>query len=141
MKTMRALLWSLLLLPTVDAAADTTLFSLSPTQNPGVRYRLFPTQNIYTFLRLDTQSGYIARIQWGLDRAHMVVSPLFTTCPGLNGGDHAGRYTLEPTQNIWHFLLLDQETGHIWEVQWSVDGNSDVCENLTNPPAEPTGKQ
>lgn len=137
MNAMRALLWGLFLLPALSMANDDPLFSLSPTQNPGVRYRLFPTQNIYTFLRLDTKTGFISKVQWGLDENHMLIAPLFAACPGASRDDpngHAGRYTLEPTQNIWHFLLLDQDTGSIWEVQWSVDGKNDTCDSITTPP-------
>jgi hypothetical protein len=32
-----------------------------------------------------------------------------------------GRFTLHPTSNIWTFILLDQISGHTWQVQWSFD--------------------
>lgn len=35
---------------------------LEPTQNPDAPYRLFNTQNIYTFLKLDTRAGRIWQV-------------------------------------------------------------------------------
>ena len=37
-----------------------------PTQNPAVRYRLFPTQNMWTFLKLDTMTGQIWQVQYSV---------------------------------------------------------------------------
>lgn len=126
----KSALWGLFLLPALAVAADAPVLSLSPTQNPSVEYRLVPTQNVYTFLLLDTKSGFMMRVQWGLDESHRLVSPLFVDCTGMTAndpGDHVGRYTLQPTQNIWEFLLLDQDNGRVWQVQWTVDGKGDTC--------------
>jgi len=32
---------------------------------------------------------------------------------------HVGRFTLQETQNVFTFLLLDQDDGRVWQVQWS----------------------
>jgi hypothetical protein len=36
----------------------------------------------------------------------------------LASGGRAGRFTLYPTTNIYTFVLLDQDTGDTWHVQW-----------------------
>lgn len=92
---------------------------LEPTQNPDAGYRLFATRNIYTFLKLDTREGRIWQVQWG-DEDHRFSAPLNPT-PLVSGGT-AGRFTLYPTTNLYTFVLLDQETGDAWHVQW---GKSD----------------
>jgi len=92
---------------------------LEPTQNPDAPYRLFGTRNIYTFLKLDTREGRIWQVQWGDDSSRLTV-PL-NLKPLVSGGK-AGRFTLYPTTNIYTFILLDQETGDAWHVQW---GKSD----------------
>src|SRR5262245_31844379 len=46
-----------------------------PTQNPEAPYRLFATQNIYMFLKLDTRTGRIWQVQWG-DKDHRFTDPL-----------------------------------------------------------------
>lgn len=86
-----------------------------PTQNPEAPYRLFSTKNIYTLLRLDTRDGRIWQLQWG-DKDHRFVEPL-NPDPLATAGK-AGRFTLYPTSNIYTFILLDQDTGDSWHVQW-----------------------
>jgi hypothetical protein len=88
---------------------------LEPTQNPDAPYRLFSTLNIYTFLKLDTREGRIWQVQWG-DEDHRFTEPLSVNA--LASGGRAGRFTLYPTTNIYTFVLLDQDTGDTWHVQW-----------------------
>lgn len=90
-----------------------------PTQDPFATYRLFRTQNIYMYLRLDTRTGQISHVQWSTTREGRFVSPL--TDPLVEGGK-PGRFTLYPTKNIYNFILLDQETGRAWQVQWGKEG-------------------
>lgn len=85
------------------------------------RYKLYPTENIYTFLQLDTQTGRIEQVQWSLD----------TEKEGsitINGDDlsygsdlGSGRFELYPTQNMYQFILLDKITGRKWHVQWGME--------------------
>lgn len=86
-----------------------------PTQNPTASYRLFSTTNIYTLLMLDTHDGRMWQVQWG-DKDHRFTVPLSTE--SLVSDGKAGRFTLYPTKNIYTFILLDQETGDAWHVQW-----------------------
>lgn len=88
------------------------------TQNPNATFRLFNTQNIYTLLKLDTRDGRIWQLQWGAlgNRFSVPLNPTPVVTTG-----QAGRFTLYPTKNIYTFVLLDQETGNTWHVQW---GNS-----------------
>lgn len=88
---------------------------LEPTQNPNVPYRLFGSRNIYTFLRLDTRDGRVWQVQWG-NTGERLTAPI-NVIPLVSAGT-TGRFTLYPTTNIYTFLLLDQETGDAWQVQW-----------------------
>ena len=98
-----------------------------PTQNPTAAYRLFRTQNIYTLLKLDTRTGLVWQVQWGTDDDHRFVAPISSTpLIPLGKTSHptilkAGRFTMSPTSNIFTFLLLDQENGRTWQVQWNSD--------------------
>jgi WD40 repeat protein len=89
---------------------------LQPTQNPDVPYRLFNTLNIYTLLKLDTRDGRIWQVQWGADDDYRFSEPINEKT--LASGGRAGRFTLYPTTNIYTFVLLDQDTGDAWHVQW-----------------------
>lgn len=112
MRAQLIFLAAFLVLTTPAIAGET---SLEPTQNPNVTYRLFKTQNIYTFLRLDTRVGRIWQVQWG-DDGHRFMQPLNTNALVSEG--KIGRFTLYPTKNIYTFILLDQEAGNSWHVQW-----------------------
>lgn len=89
--------------------------SQEPTQNPDATFRLYNTKNIYTLLRLDTRDGRIWQVQWG-DKDHRFIEPLNPDALITDG--KSGRFTLYPTSNIYTFILLDQETGDAWHVQW-----------------------
>ena len=86
-----------------------------PTQNPAVPYRLFITKNVYTLLKLDTRSGQLWQVQWG-DRDHRFTDILNSIALASDG--KPGRFTLYPTSNMYTFILLDQEKGDAWHVQW-----------------------
>ena len=93
--------------------AETSI--LEPTQNPTASFRLFNTNNVYTLLKLDTRTGKIWQVQWGSSNERFTV-PLNTQAIVPNG--KAGRFTLYATSNIYTFILLDQESGNTWHVQW-----------------------
>ena len=88
---------------------------LEPTQNPDALYRLFNTQNIHTLLKLDTRAGRIWQVQWGGENVRFI-EPI--SLKALVSGGKPGRFTLYPTSNIYTFILLDQEVGDSWQVQW-----------------------
>ena len=95
-----------------------------PSQSTDVRYRLFPTQNVWTFLKLDTVTGKIWQVQFsvkGDDYRFETVLSSIDIAEGLKLEKKVGRFTLFPTQNTYNFILLDQIDGYTYQVQWSVD--------------------
>lgn len=84
------------------------------------RYTLYPTQNTWTFLKLDTETGEIHHVQYGMEpkeRFEYVLSEVDLT--KLRGKKREkGRYKLYPTQNRWTFILLDTLDGATFQVQW-----------------------
>ena len=113
---------------------------LSATQNPNALYRLFSTHNTFNLLLLNTMDGSIRTVQWG-GKAGATFSRPLPKCLGAMQNAHAGRYTLHSTQNVWTFILLDQDTGSTWYVQWSMNADNDFClpvpaiESIANPGA------
>jgi hypothetical protein len=132
---MRTLIAVALLVSMNAAFADAPL---SATQNPNALYRLFNTQNIYNLLLLNTMDGSIQRLQWGGGPHGSTFAAPLPKCPGATQNTKAGRYTLQSTQNIWTFILLDQDTGSAWYVQWSMNDDNDFCvpvPSIPNPGA------
>lgn len=95
----------------------------TPSPDDKVNYRLFQTQNRWTFLKLDTRTGIIDHVQYSLDSKAMQY-PL-NTIPLAEGEDaKPGRFFLYPTENSFNFILLDQIDGRVWQVQWNIEENN-----------------
>jgi hypothetical protein len=104
-----------------------------PTQRADAPFRLFRTKNIYTFLKLDTRTGQVWQLQWGRDDSHRFVEPI--NLKALADGKRSGRFTLYPSSNIYTLLLLDQEDGRQWQIQW---GNGEERQIIAIEPAVET---
>lgn len=80
------------------------------------RYKLYPTKNIYNFLKLDTQTGIIKLIQLSFNKDEegaLVVNGDPLDVPGVSG-----TFELYPTENMYTFILVNNFTGWTWHVQW-----------------------
>ena len=91
--------------------------------NSTAVFQLFPTENRWIFIKLNTETGQM----WMLQYSTSSISDAFT-CPLnpnslLRSYDEkvSGRFTLYPTQNHYNFILLDQISGRTWQVQWSTE--------------------
>lgn len=96
------------------------------------RYKLYPTQNTFNFLKLDTRTGAITRVQWHIEsnkRLEKVVSPdhliNYTYDEIVNG-----RFEISLTENLYNFLLLDKIDGRVWQCQWNFDVDKNWIERL-----------
>lgn len=87
----------------------------------SVSYRLFPTQNMWTFIKLNTRNGEMWQVQYNMEDNKRFESDL-NFIPLVAKEDEVNdRFTLYPTQNIYTFILLDQINGRTWQVQWSLE--------------------
>ena len=69
-------------------------------------YKLYPTENMYTFLRLNTKTGLIWQVQWSLESDSEFVMLINSRDLSINGYK-SGTFELYPTKNTFQFLLLD----------------------------------
>lgn len=89
------------------------------------RYKLFPTQNMWTFIKLDTQTGQIWQLQYSInDDNRRFECELNTNSLIIDDKKVNGRFELYSTQNIYNFILVDQIDGRTWQVQWSFEENN-----------------
>jgi hypothetical protein len=83
-------------------------------------YKLFPTENYWCLIKLDTRNGKMWQV-------HFSVSDGYTGEVILNSRslvwteeeEMNGRFTLYPTKNMYNFILLDQVNGRTYQVQWN----------------------
>jgi hypothetical protein len=91
------------------------------TQNfNSATYRLYPTQNIWTYIKLNTRNGQMWQVQFDLKDNRFVTSLSQEYLVPMDK-EVNGRFCLYPTQNVYTFILLDQSDGRTWQVQWSAD--------------------
>lgn len=84
-------------------------------------YRLFPTDNMWTFIKLNTRNGKMWQVQYSMSENKRFESYLSMTPLVEIDNEIDNRFILYPTQNTWTFILLDQIDGRTWQVQWSID--------------------
>lgn len=84
-------------------------------------YRLFPTQNMWTFIKLNTRNGKMWQVQFDIQGNNRLTSGLNLLPLVLKDDEVNDRFTLYPTRNIYTFIILDQLDGKTWQVQWSTD--------------------
>ena len=109
----------------------TTSFAQSTSEAPRqnistdstVAYRLFSTQNMYTFIKLDTRNGKMSQVQWSTKGSEYRFETILSDISRVEKVDErVGRFFLYPTTNIYNFILLDQIDGRTWQVQWGKEG-------------------
>lgn len=100
------------------STSNTKTTVASPDSN--VNFRLFQTNNRWTFLKLDTRTGEIKHVQYSIDGEAMQYD--LNSKPLAEREDaKPGRFFLYPTENTYNFILLDQIDGRVWQVQWNID--------------------
>ena len=87
----------------------------------NAKYQLYPTENRWNFIKLDTQTGKMWMVQYTInDPDNRATFRLNDESLVLDEDKSpVGRFTLYPTQNHYTFILLDQTDGRTWQVQWS----------------------
>lgn len=82
----------------------------------GQTYKFYQTDNLHNQLRLNTKTGEVMQIQD--DNQTFLVHPSTT-----QDNEISNKYELFKTKNMWTYILLDKDTGKLWQCQYSVKGN------------------
>lgn len=87
----------------------------------SANFRLFPTKNMWTFIKLDTRNGRMWQVQYSMKSDERFETRLNGYSLVLDGTESINRFILHPTTNIYTFMLLDQIDGRVWQVQWGME--------------------
>lgn len=111
---------SMVLLFILSAVCSAETLYSELTQNPTVRYRLFPTETFDTF-KLDTSTGLVWQIHC-FDIKGETYTKILNDKKLVTDNDFAiGRFTIYPTISSVSLILLDQKLGNMWMIDYSLE--------------------
>ena len=122
MKKLILLFFALMSFNTISAQSTdyAPQMATSSIYNKDAKFLLFPTKNLYIFLKLDTSTGELWMVQYSTKGNQMEVKfPTWSYPLVTNEEKSNGRFFLYPTQNMYNFLLIDQIDGRVWQAQWN----------------------
>lgn len=104
------------------AVAQVVRTDSSQTIFSDENYKLYPTENMWNFIKLDTRTGRLWQVQFSIQgyeyRFQTVLSDYDLS---YEENTKPNRFELYPTQNTYNFILLDKVDGRVWQVQWSLE--------------------
>lgn len=103
---------------------DGQTFLLHPSTTPNNeianRYCLYKTQNMWTFILVDSFNGMLWQCQYSVKDTENIFSipinlqPLSYTLKS--------KFTIQPMTSMFQFYLINDDTGDMWKFQWSTKG-------------------
>ena len=112
MKKLICLLFMLVSLTISSQSEKNNKVYFSPDAN--VTYRLFKTENMHIFIKLDTRNGKMTLIQFSVSATSEMMQVNLNDQELATGAEaKEGRFFLYPTDNFYTFLLLDQIDGRV----------------------------
>ncbi len=84
-----------------------------------VNYKLYPTNNKWIFIKLNTQNGLLWQVKIDIDGNNRFETNLNSLSLVNKENEENNRFTLYPTTNIYTFIVMDQINGNLWQVHWS----------------------
>lgn len=110
----------------LDYISDAVEYIAEFIANTQPRYKLYKTENMYNLIELDTATGKLWMVQYGMNKkvSRMKVAIDDTSLLWDWEPKTPGRYELYPTANIHTFILLDTTSGRTYQVQWSMDSDN-----------------
>jgi hypothetical protein len=93
----------------------------SPSNEKPNRYALFKTQNMWTFILLDKWSGLIWQCQYSVEGDDYRFSVFIN--PNALSYTQSNKFTIQPMTSMFQYYLINEDTGEMWQFQWSTKGD------------------
>lgn len=95
-------------------------YGITP-ENKTFRYWLYETQNMWTFILLDTFTGKLWQCQYSVKGVDYIFTIPINERTLVDGTSN--RFSIEPMTSMYQYYLIDNETGNMWKFQWSTKGD------------------
>ncbi|MCJ7448878.1 MAG: hypothetical protein MUO72_14425 [Bacteroidales bacterium] len=85
------------------------------------RYILHTTENMWTYILLDTFTGKLWQCQYSVEGPEYILSVEIN--PDVLSTSENSKFTIKPMASMFQFYLINEETGDMWKFQWSTEGD------------------
>jgi hypothetical protein len=106
-------------------AAPINMFSLAypeKSSNWTNRFQMFATQNMWTFILLDSYNGRLWQVQYSTqDLDNLFCIPINKN--ELVENNERCVFSIQPLTSMYQYYLINDNTGDMWKFQWSTKGD------------------
>ncbi|HEY5122524.1 MAG TPA: hypothetical protein VIK14_02185, partial [Ignavibacteria bacterium] len=93
----------------------------TPNNEKPNRYALYKTENMWTYILLDKFSGKLWQCQYSVQGTEYISSVVIN--PNELSSSQSNKFTIKPMTSMFQFYLINDETGDMWQFQWSTEGD------------------
>lgn len=93
----------------------------TPNNEKPNRYALYKTKNMWTYILLDKFSGKLWQCQYSVQGTEYISSVVIN--PNELSSSQSNKFTIKPMTSMFQFYLINDETGDMWQFQWSTEGD------------------
>ena len=95
--------------------------AITPNNDISNRFNLYKTQNMWTYILLDTFTGRLWQCQFSVRgddyRGSWIINSRVLSI------NERSEFIIQPMTSMYQYLLINEETGERWRFQWSTRGN------------------
>jgi len=95
--------------------------AITPDNEKSNRYALYKTQNMWTYILLDTFSGKLWQCQYSVNGSEYRFSLEINSNEFSSTED--SKFIIQPMTSMFQYYLINEETGDMWKFQWSTKGS------------------
>ncbi|MBQ9137392.1 MAG: hypothetical protein IJX65_02000 [Alistipes sp.] len=95
--------------------------STTPDNTISNRYSLYKTQNMWTYILLDSFNGKLWQCQYSVKGLEYISSWVINNQP--LSSTNTAKFIVQPMTSMYQYYLINDETGSMWKFQWSTKGD------------------
>ncbi len=100
---------------------STNLATPNAASNWSNRFKMVKTQNMWTFILLDTYNGRLWQVQYNTQDLDNTLCIPINEQPLAN--TQKSIFSIQPLTSMFQYYLINDNTGRMWKFQWSTKGD------------------